>query len=110
MAVRQAVPITKTSLAKTSGQVSVLTSSTVVAADNRARTEIIVTNDHASQVVYLAFATAEDINQVPTAPTATANNGVRLNAAGGSWSSTSYTGPVAGISVGGTSVVTVAEF
>lgn len=91
--------------AKTSGAVSVLVTSTVVATKNLGRREITVTNDHATQLVYLQIATDDG-----TAPTAVANQGIRLNAAGGSWTSNMWKGAVAGISVGGTSVVTIIEF
>lgn len=91
--------------ATTTNAVSVATSSTAIVPVNLGRNEITIVNDHATQVVYLQFATVET-----TAPTAVASQGIRLNAAGGSWSSNVYRGAVAGISVGGASVVTVAEF
>lgn len=91
--------------AKTSGAVSVAVTSTPIAAKNLGRREITIVNDHATQVVYLALATDDGV-----APTAVANSGIRLNAAGGSWTSNLWDGAVAGISVGGTSVVTIAEF
>jgi hypothetical protein len=100
---RQAFPAVQTDTAKTSGSVSVLVASTVVAADNPQRVEITVVNDSVN-VVYLQLATVTG-----TAPTAVANSGIRLNANGGSWTSHSYSGPVAGIAVGGSSNVTVAE-
>jgi hypothetical protein len=94
-----------TGQAKTSGAVSVLTTTTTVAAANQSRREITIVNDHATQLVYLALNTTDGT----TVPTAVANSGIRLNAAGGSWTTNSYKGPVAGISVGGTSVVTVVD-
>lgn len=79
--------------------VSVTTGSTVVASPNADRAEITITNDHATQIVYLKLAAAA----------ATANSGIRLNAAGGSYTTSAYTGEIRGISVGGTSTVLVVE-
>ena len=92
-------------VAKTSGAVSALITTTTVAAANISRRELTVVNDHATQIVYLALNTTDG----STVPTAVANQGIRLNAAGGSWTTNAYKGPVAAISVGGTSVLTVAE-
>ena len=85
--------------------VAVAVTSTPIVGVNLGRNEITICNDHATQVVDLQFATVET-----TAPTAVASQGIRLNAAGGSWTSNTYRGAIAGISVGGTSTVTVAEF
>lgn len=90
--------------AEISGAVSVLVTNTVVAAKHQGRQEITVVNDHATQVVYLALSTTPDV-----APTAVANSGIRLNPGGGTWTSHVYRGAVAGISVGGTSVVTIVD-
>ena len=96
-------------IARASTAVSVLTSSTVVAGNNPGRLSITVVND-GSFTVYLDLATDQmEQNDDPIAPTATANSGIRLNANGGSWTETEYSGPVAGIASGGTSVCTVAE-
>lgn len=95
----------RTTTASATNTVSVTVASTPVVGANLGRNEITIVNDHATQVVYLQFATVET-----TAPTAVASQGIRLNAAGGSWTSNVYRGAVAAISVGGTSVVTVAEF
>jgi hypothetical protein len=73
--------------------------------NNIGRRELTIVNDHATQVVYLALNTTDGT----TVPAAVANSGIRLNAAGGSWTTNFYKGPVAAISVGGTSVLTVAE-
>lgn len=94
-------------LAKSSGAISAPITSTTVVAANVSRRELTVVNDHATQVVYLALNTADGTGG--TVPTAVANSGIRLNAAGGSWTTNAYKGPVAAISVGGTSVLTVAE-
>lgn len=91
--------------AKTSGAASVLITTTTVVAANLSRRELTIVNDHATQVVYLMLNTTDGT----TVPTAVANSGIRLNAAGGSWTTNAYKGPVGGISVGGTSVVTIAE-
>lgn len=86
-------------VAKNAGAaVSVLTSSTALVAANPNRREVTVCNDHATQVVYLSLG-----------GTAVANQGIRLNAAGGSYTTNAYTGAIAAISVGGTSPVTVTE-
>lgn len=82
----------------TATSVSVLVSDTQVAAANQKRVELTVCNDHATQLVYLTLGGAA----------AVASKGIRLNAAGGSYTTT-FTGEIRGISVGGTSVVTVSE-
>jgi hypothetical protein len=94
-----------TQTAKTSGAISVLITTTTIVPANISRRELTIVNDHATQVLYLALNTTDG----STVPAAVANSGIRLNAAGGSWTTNAYKGPVAGISVGGTSVVTVAE-
>lgn len=80
------------------GSVSVGTSSVQVAAANRARVEITICNDHASQVVYLGLGEA-----------AVANKGVRLNAAGGSYTTRSFTGAINAIATGASTTVTFVE-
>lgn len=92
--------------AVTSGAVSVLITSTPIVSANVSRSELTIVNDHATQIVYLQLTSGATPN---TAPAAVANQGIRLNAAGGSWTTNAYKGAVAGISVGGTSVVTVVE-
>ena len=78
--------------------VNVATSSTSVAAANAGRLQIDVVND-SDTVIYLKLGTG-----------ATANSGIRLNAHGGSWSSTRYTGAVTAIHAGsGSKVLTVSE-
>lgn len=94
-------------LAKTSGTVSVGAASGSVVAANISRRELTIVNDHATQIVYLALNTTDGSGG--TTPTAVLNTGIRLNAAGGSWTTNAYKGPVAAISVGGTSVLTVVE-
>lgn len=91
-------------IATVSGVVSVGTTSTVVLAANPGMLERTIVNDGAN-VVYLELAT-------PAAPTPTAvadQCGIRLNANGGSWTTTSYTGPIAGIAETAATDVTVVE-
>lgn len=90
-------------VAKTSSAVSVATSSTVVAIANPDRQEIVVVNDGAN-IIYLQLSTVPGV-----APTAVANQGARIAAGGGSWSSAVYTGPVAAIALTGATVMTVME-
>ena len=94
-------------LAKTSGTVSVGTSSGTIVPANISRRELTIVNDHATQIVYLALNTADGSGG--TVPTAVANSGIRLNAAGGSWTTNAYKGPVAAIASGASTGVTVAE-
>lgn len=103
--------------ATTSGAVTVATSSTALLANNPDRVGGRLQNDHATQVVYIQLATASTQPQsgvtqpVPTAPTAVANKGFRLLPVGAnSFDLAGYTGPVAAISVGGSSEVLVTEW
>lgn len=90
-------------IAKTSGAVSVLVTDTAVVAINVSRAELTIVNDSAN-VIYLQLQTAVGVTNA-----AVANQGIRLNASGGSWTTQSYIGAVRAIAVGGTSVLTVAE-
>jgi hypothetical protein len=72
------------SVAKTSGTVSVGTSTTTVATQNLGRRELTIVND-GTNIVYLALNTTDGT----TVPTAVANSGIRLNASGGSWTTNS---------------------
>lgn len=92
-------------VAKASTTVSVGAGSGTVAATNISRRELTIVNDHATQIVYLALNTTDGT----TVPTAVLNSGIRLNAAGGSWTTNAYKGPVAGIATGAATGVTVAE-
>lgn len=86
----------------TSGPTTAVTlgvASSTILATNVGRREVTIVNDDATNVVYLGFGRA-----------ATLNNGVRLNAAGGSFSTTNWEGTITGISAAGTPVVTVTEF
>jgi hypothetical protein len=78
--------------------VSVGTTDTAILPANLGRREVTIVNDGAN-VVYLSFGTA-----------AVANAGVRLNAAGGSYTTNNWEGTIRGIAVTAASVVTVAEF
>jgi hypothetical protein len=89
--------------AKTSGSATVGTTSAVIVADNPNRLQLTITNDHATQIVYLAFATSS------ASPTAVSGSGVRLSAAGGQFTTNSYTGPVAAIASGAGTGVTITE-
>lgn len=73
--------------------------SVTVAAANPDRAEITIQNDHATQIIYL--------NLGPEA--AVLNEGIRLNAAGGSWTSQAYTGQITGIATGATTPALVTE-
>lgn len=90
--------------AKTSGSVSVLTSSTTIVTANNARLELTIRNIDATNFVDLMLNTGDGT----TVPTATAGNGIRLKA-GDSWTTNSYTGPIAGIANTATVAVTVLE-
>lgn len=69
------------------------------------RREITIVNDHATQVIYLQLATNRT-----TAPTAVVGEGIRLNAAGGSWTSNEFDGAIACIATGAGTVYTIVEF
>jgi hypothetical protein len=89
-------------IAKTSASVSVLVTSTAVVARNLDRLELTIVNLDATNPIFLVLETVEGTN--PTATTA----GLRLGA-GGSWTTTSFTGAVAGIATGGTVSTNVTE-
>lgn len=94
------------SVAKTCGAVSVATSNTVILGANTSRRTLVISND-GSNIVYLAFSTS-----FGTAPTAVANSGARLAAAGSAGSSITlygFSGAVSGIALVGATVVTVLE-
>lgn len=77
-------------------------SSTPVVAANGSRLRLVIVND-STDIIYLAFGA-----------TATANNGYRLSASGGTFDSHElnglWTGAVNAISAGTSSKITVAEF
>ncbi len=92
-------PVRQTDTAKTPcATVSVGTSSVEVVPANEQRVEITICNDHASQIVYLALGGA-----------AVANRGIRLNAAGGSYTTTSFTGAINAIASGAATGVSFTE-
>lgn len=100
MAYRNTQPVRQTDVASEPGTaVSVGTTSTVIAAANPDRVEITITNDHATQILYLKLAGAA----------AEANKGIRVNAAGGSYTTNAYTGEIRGIASGATTPVLVVE-
>lgn len=99
MANRLVEPVRQTDTAKSgSFAVSVGTSSTLIVAANEGRVEVTICNDHATQVLYLGLG-------VP----AVANQGIRLNAAGGSYTTTSFTGAINGLATGATTPAVGAE-
>lgn len=93
------------SSAKQSAAGSVGAGSALLVAGNLGRRELTIVNDHATQLVYLALNTTDGT----TTPTAALNSGIRINAAGGSWTTNAYKGPVAAIATGAATLVTVAE-
>lgn len=78
-----------------SAAVSVSGSDIALVAANADRTAVTICNDHATQIVYLAFGTTAVINQ-----------GIRLNAAGGTITITWWTGAIRAIASGASTVVT----
>lgn len=95
----------RATFAKTSGTGTAGAASAVVAVENIGRREITIVNDHATQIIYLQLATVAG-----TAPTAVVGQGIRLNAAGGSWTSNLYQGAIASIATGAATVYTIAEY
>lgn len=79
--------------------VSVGGSDTALVSANNGRAEITITNDHATQIVYLKLNGAA----------AELNKGIRLNAAGGSWTTQAYTGAIRAIASGAATTVLVTE-
>lgn len=90
--------------ANTSGTGTAGAASSVVASRDMGRVNITIVNDHATQIIYLALATTDNVP-----PTATVNNGIRLNAAGGSWSS-SFKGHIAAIGSGAGTNYTIVTY
>jgi hypothetical protein len=78
--------------------VTVGTSSSTVLAAYPARREAFITNDHASNILYLKYGSP-----------AVAGQGIRVNPNGGTHRVTSYTGIVSGIASGAGTGVPVAE-
>lgn len=93
----------KIEAAHLSGAVSVAITDTPVVPLNTGRQEITIVNDSAN-VVYLKLQTI--VGQLPVAA---ANQGVRLNANGGSYTTGVFLGAINAIAVGGVSVITVTE-
>ena len=87
------------------GFVSVGTVSTVIRAKNIGRRKIILVNDHATAVVYVQLATANGVQ-----PTAVVGSGIRLNAAGGSYTEDGFDGGISAISTAAATNVCVTEF
>jgi hypothetical protein len=76
--------------------VAVTTSSTPVASANGGRVEMTITNDHATAIVYLSLG-----------GTAAVSTGIRLNAAGGSYTTHAYQGAVTAIGSAAATVLVV---
>jgi len=92
-------------LAKQSGGFNVTTASQVVLVADAARNELALVND-SDTTIYLKLQTVAGTN-----PTAVVSEGIRLNAAGGAWTSERFAGAVAAIHAGtGNKRLTVAEF
>lgn len=66
---------------------------------NTGRVEITICNDHATQIIYLSLGGAA----------AVVSKGIRLNAAGGSYTTTSYTGEIRAIASGAATVACITE-
>ena len=78
--------------ARFSGGVNVTTASQVLVPDNPSRIELSITNNDVVDVS-LALRVANGLSTGN--PVAVANDGIVLKANGGSWTTTTYTGPVA---------------
>lgn len=78
--------------------VSVGEESKSLVAANINRREVIICNDHASQVVYLSLG-----------GTAAANKGIRLSPNGGSYRTAEYRGAITAFATGASTTVTVTE-
>jgi hypothetical protein len=74
------------------------TSSANVVPANPSRVEVTICNDHATQVAYLSLG-----------GTAVASTGIRLNAAGGSYTTRGFTGAINAIATGASTVLTFSE-
>jgi hypothetical protein len=79
----------------------VTTSSAVIVEEFPQRLELTIVNTHATVDVSLKLRTTADAGADPTA---VAGDGILLKANGGSWTTTSYTGPVAAIAASASTV------
>lgn len=96
---RETQPALRAPVAKNpTSAVSVGTTSATVVAANADRIEVTICNDHATQILYLALGA-----------TAVVNQGIRLNAAGGSYTTNAYTGIITGVATGATTPAIVVE-
>lgn len=86
----------------TSGTAGIASSQ--AAARNDGRREITIVNDHATNIIYLAIPLVAGAT-----PTAVVGSGIRLNAAGGAWTSTQWNGAVAVIATGAATNYTIVE-
>lgn len=99
MADRNSQPVIQSDTAK-AGATSAATSTTssTVVASNPQRVEVTICNDDATNIVYLGLGT-----------TAIASKGVRLNAAGGSYTTQAFTGAINAVAAAGTPTLTIVE-
>lgn len=93
-------------VAKTSGTGVAGVASAAVCVANAGRREITIVNDHATQIIYLQLGTING----PEVPVAVVGQGIRLNAAGGSWTSNTWDGAVACIATGAATNYTIVDF
>lgn len=99
MAFRTSYTIEQSDTAKTPhGSVTIGTSSAQVVPANSARVGVYICNDHATNTLYLSLG-----------GTAVANQGIRLNAAGGTAFIQEYSGVINGIASGASTVVCFSE-
>jgi len=91
------IAVEKATASSTSGKVTVGNSSTAILAVNANRKAAIIVND-SNQTVFLNYSA-----------TAVMNEGIRLNASGGSIREELYTGAITGICSSGSKNVTVTE-
>lgn len=97
--VRLAAGIGQASSAKEAGTfVTVGAASVQIVASNGGRSEVTICNDHATQVLYLSLG-----------GTAVVGSGIRVNAAGGSYTTNAYSGAINGIASGAATNVCVSE-
>lgn len=96
---RNSQPVVQSDTAKTpSSSATIGVASAVVVPANPQRVEVTICNDHATQVAYLSLG-----------GTAVANTGIRLAAAGGSYTTQAFTGAINAIATGATTVLTFSE-
>lgn len=98
MAVQTDQPLLQSDSAKAPTFATIGAASGVVVAANTTRVGVYITNDHATQVLYLGFGAA-----------AVVGSGIRVNAAGGQVYIPNFTGAINGIATGAATNVCVQE-